>query len=202
MNWLIDWQALSARIKGLLDAGSFFYKALHNSSEDSRSVKKKVLLESAEKIFLNLKEFSDNYKSVLPRMALDSLNSFLDKPEMREPTFFKPQGLLVPGNVQFALTSLATFQSEFEYLISDRQFIARRITERAFIHLQRSIVVDDEVRSKWIKAFEIHETKCEKLGALHLLLHGVWAFKADATGGKTDLILNEPLPLSSWNIFF
>lgn len=28
------------------------------------------------------------------------------------------------------------------------------------------------------------------------MLHGVWAFKADA-GGKTDLILNEPLPLSS-----
>ena len=27
-----------------------------------------------------------------------------------------------------------------------------------------------------------------------MLYHGIWAFKANATGGKTDLILNEPLP--------
>lgn len=53
------------------------------------------------------------------------------------------------------------------------------------------------MRQKWIDAYKAHETKCEKLGALHLLSHGVWAFKADATGGKTDLILNEPLPYTS-----
>ncbi|RZB30533.1 MAG: hypothetical protein SRB1_02813 [Desulfobacteraceae bacterium Eth-SRB1] len=29
------------------------------------------------------------------------------------------------------------------------------------------------------------------------MYHGVWAFKADATGGRTDLILNEPLPSAS-----
>ena len=63
--------------------------------------------------------------------------------------------------------------------------------------MQRLIVVDEDVRKKWVNAFNTHETICEKLGSLHLLSHGVWAFKADATGGKTDLILNEPLPSES-----
>lgn len=193
MNWLIDWQAISVQIKSLLEAGSFFYSALHNSSEDSRSVKKKVLLPNAEKIVGNLKNFSEKYRSELPKVAIECLNSFMDKPEIKESGFFKPETLWESGNVQFALTSLSAFQSEFNYLIADTEFIGRRLTERAFIHLQRSIVVDEAIREKWITAFKTHETKCEKLGALHLLSHGVWAFKADATGGKTDLILNEPL---------
>lgn len=194
MNWLIEWQALSARIKGILDAGSFFYKALHHSSEDSRSVKEKILLKDAEKIFSNLNEFSTKYQSFFPKDAADCLSGFLDKPELREQNFFKtPQD--ASGNVQFALTALGAFQSEFNYLIADTQFIARRITERAFIHLQRCIVVDEEVRQKWQNAFNKRETHCEKLGAVHLLYHGVWAFKAYATtGGRTDIIFNEPLP--------
>ncbi|TET66255.1 MAG: hypothetical protein E3J56_14680 [Candidatus Aminicenantes bacterium] len=100
-------------------------------------------------------------------------------------------------NVQFALTSLAAFQSGFSYVISDTQAMALRITERAFVHLQRSIMVDDDIRKNWIAAFDIGETKCEKLGALHLLSHGTWAFKAHGEKGRTDLILNEPLPDSS-----
>ena len=48
-------------------------------------------------------------------------------------------------------------------------------------------------RKKWVSGFLEGETKCEKLGSVHLLLHGVWAFKAHAEKGRTDLILNEPL---------
>src|SRR5208283_5429640 len=111
---------------------------------------------------------------------VDCLIGFVNKPEFAEPTFFKPDRMWESGNVQFALTALAAFQSEFNYIIADTQFIARRITERAFIHLQRCIIVDKEVRQKWIDAFNTREPECEKLGALHLLHHGVWAFKADA----------------------
>ena len=196
MNWQIEWQALSARIQGILDAGSFFYKALHHSSEDARSVNKKVLLKNAEKIFQNLQEFYGKYyKNGLPRPAVDCLYCFLNQQEFigRE-NIFNPSRNFESANVQFSLTSFAALRSEFNFIIADTQFIARKITERAFIHLQRCIVVDEEVRQKWQNAFNDHETKCEKLGALHLLYHGVWAFKADATGGKTDLILSEPFP--------
>lgn len=194
MKWLIEWQAISARIKGILEASTFFYRALHHSTEDAQSVKKKVLLPNAEKIFGNLKEFSEKFSSILPQAALESLNSFISDQKMNKSDFFNPSGQYERANLQYALTSLASFQSEFAYLIADTQYIARKITERAFIHLKRSIMADDETRKKWIDAYKKHETKCEKLGALHLLLHGVWAFKVDAMGGRTDLILNEPLP--------
>lgn len=89
----------------------------------------------------------------MPRDALDSLNSFLATQEMRDQKFFKPDRSFESANTQFALTSLSAFQSEFTYLIANTQFIARKITERAFVHLQRSIVVDDEIRRPIIVAF-------------------------------------------------
>ena len=74
---------------------------------------------------------------------------------------------------------------------SDRR--KRRIVERAFIHLQRSIVVDPSVKKLWTEAYDGGEVRCEGLGAVHLLLHGIWAFKASATGERTDLVLGQPL---------
>ncbi len=193
MSWLSDWQALHSRIQGLLDAGTFFFRSVQTSSADDRSVKKKVLLKNAKKIFDALNGFKVGYESILPTAAYDSLNRFLTDDEIKTLNF-NPSESQARGNVQLALTSLAAFCSEFSYLIADTQVIARRITERAFIHLQRSIVVDSEIRSKWITSFESGEPACEKLGAVHLLSHGVWAFKANAVGGQTDLILNESLP--------
>ena len=75
--------------------------------------------------------------------------------------------------------------------------VAKRLSERAFNHLNRSIVVDNELRAKWNKAFKREEPACEKLGAVHLLLHGIWAFKVDAEGERTDLVFNEPILESS-----
>jgi hypothetical protein len=69
--------------------------------------------------------------------------------------------------------------------------------ERAFIHLQRSIIADRTVHATWHSAFEDGETACEKLGAAHLLLHGIWGFKANAEGERTDLILGQRLQIDS-----
>jgi hypothetical protein len=64
--------------------------------------------------------------------------------------------------------------------------------------LQRSIVADEEQRGKWIQAFnEGKELDCEKLGGAHLLLHGIWAFKVNTEGERTDLVFNEPIVESS-----
>jgi 16S rRNA G966 N2-methylase RsmD len=67
------------------------------------------------------------------------------------------------------------------------------MTELAFEHLRRCLVVDENVKAKWQKAFKKHETACEKLGAIHLLSHGIWAFKVVAPGGATDLVFSDPL---------
>lgn len=192
MNWYQEWQALSARIHGLLEAGSFFYSAHQHSSSDDLGVRKKILLSNAKNIFDSLNKYLNDYQSTFPKEAFESLNSFLEKPDIKNFNF-NPNSGQVRGHVQFALTSLAAFQSEFTYIIADTQAVALRITERAFAHLQRSIVADDEIRKKWLSAFSDGEPKCEKLGSLHLLAHGVWAFKAHGEKGRTDLILNEPL---------
>ena len=192
MNWYQEWQALSARIHGLLDAGSFFYSALQNYSSDDMGVRKKILLANAQKIFESLNNYLKEYQTSFPKQAFESLKRFLEQPDIKNFNFTPDPGQ-VRGHVQFALTSLAAFQSEFSYIITDTQAVALRTTERAFAHLQRSIVADDKIRQKWISAFSDGEPKCEKLGSLHLLAHGVWAFKAHGEKGRTDLILNEPL---------
>jgi hypothetical protein len=33
---------------------------------------------------------------------------------------------------------------------------------------------------------------CEKLAGVHLLLHGIWAFKVHAAGERTDLVFPQP----------
>lgn len=193
MNWYQEWLAISARIAGLLNASSVFYTAIGHSSSDNLSTRKNILLPQVAKIEKLLAVFFENYNKILPEKASECLASLLQvlaDLKLSKPISFDNQ---IPGILQLALTSLAAFQSEFSYLIADTENLAFRITERAFTHLQRSIAVDDEIRDKWKKAFEKREEHCERLGALHLLYHGVWAFKINAEKGRTDLILNEPL---------
>ena len=87
MNWHHEWQALCARIQGLLDAGTFFYSALQHSSEDDRSVRKKILLKNAEEIFSSLNDYLKSYQSSLPEEALASLQGFLEQPEIKDFNF-------------------------------------------------------------------------------------------------------------------
>jgi len=68
--------------------------------------------------------------------------------------------------------------------------------ERAFLHLQRLLIADRETRNTWHSAFlnsSSTETECEKLGAVHLLMHGIYAFKSDSAGERTDLVLGGKL---------
>jgi len=82
-------------------------------------------------------------------------------------------------------------ESEISFILSDQQEVIRARSERAFAHLQRSIVADPEFRGKWQKAFGDGEVACEKLGGAHLLLHGIFAFKVNAEGERTDLVFQD-----------
>jgi hypothetical protein len=67
----------------------------------------------------------------------------------------------------------------------------------------RGTTRDHEFRKAFIRAsfysfaFKTGETSCEKLGAVHLLLHGIWAFKVNTAGERTDLVFGESVPDSS-----
>jgi hypothetical protein len=96
--------------------------------------------------------------------------------------------------MQYKLSFLLEFQAKLDHLIGDFELFARRTIERSFLHLNRILIVDMNVRDRCRKEFESKgEIGVEKFGAIHLLSHGIWAFKIDAVGERTDLILGEPL---------
>jgi len=76
-------------------------------------------------------------------------------------------------------------------MLAGQQERLRTRSLRAFVHLQRLLVVDDEVSRKWSDLFVKREEKLEKLGAVHLLWHGIYAFKIDDSGAATDLVFND-----------
>jgi hypothetical protein len=86
---------------------------------------------------------------------------------------------------------LVNFEIEMTYILSDSQVAIRSRVELAFSHLKRLIVVDDAIRKQWKDALKDGEIACEKRGAVHLLWHGIWAFKLNGAGERTDLVFQE-----------
>jgi hypothetical protein len=95
------------------------------------------------------------------------------------------------------------------YALSNHGEVLRSLCDVAFEHLRRLIVVDEDARRKWQAAFKSGEIECERLGAVHLLLHEIWAFKVSGTGERTDLIFPVPpnpigaltgLVLTEWKV--
>ena len=81
-----------------------------------------------------------------------------------------------------------------DFHLADHEARSRSLVERAFLHLDRLIVADNAVSRAWTNAFKkTGETACERLGGVHLLHHGLWAFKAHGAGARTDLILGTPI---------
>lgn len=191
MGWQLEWKALSKRIHGLLEAGKFYF-ATGLGGGDPVQAAQRALLPNSQEVFNLLQDFLNRHRHALPAEAISSLERFVTESRVH----FSAQAdkhTNPVGAVQLRLTELAAFQAEFEYHLGDFETAMRRRSERAFLHLQRSIVADPEVALRWRKAYASGETACEKLGAAHLLLHGLWAFKANAEGERTDLIMGDRL---------
>lgn len=184
-----EWAVLSARIHGLVKAAELG-SALFAKHSDSVGMMKH-LGESAAKILDDLAVFGralsgtdGNVRETIQaeeKRLRPLLSNSSSTQEVRE------------IHVRTALVGLAALEAEVSYLLSDHQASIRSRVERAFQHLQRSIVVDHDIRDRWRKAFQAGEVECEKIGAVHLLSHGIWAFKVNASGGRTDLVYQEPL---------
>ena len=192
LTWMTEWAALSKRISGLLKAGEFYIRCQPLSSGDSNQIARRELLPNSRGIFSLLGDFLERHRASLPAQAVASLEQFVER--NKEAFDMNSEGHTNPEvRTQFRLTALASFQGEFSFNLADFEAATRRVTERAFSHLQRSIVADPGIRRKWENAFKKGEVPCEKLGAAHLLSHGIWAFKPDAAGERTDLVMGERL---------
>jgi hypothetical protein len=188
MSWRREWDGISARIAGFLDAGRFYIETLGINRSDETRVGDKLLIPQSTEILASLTTFRERNATILPDVASAALNSFLDASGQ----FIGASHAKGHFGVQGGITALVAFRAEFEYLIRDASVTARRQSERAFEHLQRSIVADSIIGATWLKAFHTRgETACERLGAAHLLSHGIWAFKVNAAGERTDLVFAE-----------
>lgn len=184
-TWRAEWRALSTQMEGLLQAAGFY----HNTSAGGRDTTpiSSYIVPFAERIFIQIKQFYHRYRGLLNPELLPVLDSFLQNEGL-----FCGSGTFHDKQAIQRCMLLSIFRAEVDYVLSDRAATSRQLAERAFVHLCRTIVVDGTARIKWQTAFsEEKEIGCEKLGALHLLQHGIWAFKASSEGERTDLILQD-----------
>jgi len=190
MTYFDQWKALSSRIRGLMQAGRLYASFLIVRKSDSYGTGKHLREQSAS-VRADLRSFRDQFQQLLPPQAIASIDKFVENTaSLIVSTTGTPDSQ--QARVWAVLVLLAAFETEMSFILSDVQESIRARSERAFSHLQRSIVVDEAFRDKWQKAFKQGEVECEKLGAVHLLLHGIWAFKVDAAGARTDLVFQEP----------
>jgi hypothetical protein len=169
VTWLEQWRALSARIDGLVRAGEFLVSAFRVHGNDERQAFRKSLLPEFKAITDAIIALGEGHGMEMPPRAVQALNRY------QSCDWYEKVATLGASDSTWAiqvLAPIAAFRSEFEYLIRDAEFEGRSLTELAFEHLRRQIVVDEDVRKKWNAAYKRHETACERLGAVHLLSHG------------------------------
>jgi hypothetical protein len=105
-----------------------------------------------------------------------------------------------PAGMFAFIVEMRRVQAELADALAAPELRLAEATERAFLHLRRLIVASPDVGSHWQAAFNNDEPACEKLGALHLLQHGIYAFKANTPQDRTDLILGERLVLDEYEL--
>jgi hypothetical protein len=187
-----EWKALSNRIRGLTEALHLHAAILTVNANDTFSVARK-LLEHIWKIGYSLRAFKDTFGDTLPHQAQEAIGTILSQiPEFSAGMPVSETSDARRERVWASVIMLSAFEAEMTFALSGNQEAILARSERAFSHLQRSIIVDPKVSADWKAAFKKGEVACEKLGAVHLLLHGIYAFKAHAGGGRTDLVFQEP----------
>lgn len=187
MSYLSEWKAISIRIKSYIDTLNALSPLLQVNSGDSFN-SKGSMGDQFKVIYSEIDQYAKKFENTMQPQIKEEIETFLSKYQ----NHFKTDKTRI-AHVQIQLAALASIESSVTFLLSDVKEQVRRNTELAFIHLQRSIMADPEIKVKWKDAFGAGEVACEKLGSLHLLQHGIWAFKAHADGGRTDLILGETI---------
>lgn len=183
------WRALAARISGLTESGMLLAQFLQVNSGEPYGVHK-ALGTDCQVALSDICAFSNEFAAALPSTVTNRIEVFV----ATRGDLFKAANEDVQV-ARAALVLLSSLGTEITYLLDDQQELIRSRVERAFLHLQRLIVANEIERSTWLRARANNEVACERLGAAHLLLHGIFAFKVDATGGRTDLVMPEPIDI-------
>jgi hypothetical protein len=183
--WTKEWTRLSRRIETWL-AGA---EAMKLNPTDYYGMSEATLLPDAGAIENELEKMVNTFKGSAPELSVIFSGRHPARVKLKHGSS-PPVGA---GGVQAWAMYLATIRGQIDHLAQDPEADYSARVERAVQHAQRLVVVDSDVNGKWAAAYADGETACERLGAVHLLWHGVWAFKANASGERTDLITNSIL---------
>lgn len=185
MMWIQEWRKFLVKINGLQGVTEAYFRSVSSAGSDYYGISNSTIIPSINNIQSGLKNLKDSFNP--PVEVKTSIESFL---KIMAQTNFS--GIAGAGS---ALTLIGVLKAELEYYANDPENIYKTQAERAFLHLNRTLCVDESFRAKWVTAFSNGEVAIEKLSALHFLLHGLWAFKVDAKGERTDLIIQEKVNL-------
>jgi hypothetical protein len=187
MSYAEHWLALVARMRSLQAAGELYARFQGYQQEDSYGAGR-YLREQCGLVVAALRDFSQTFANTLPPDAVASIDRFFQTTLAQAAEDPKTQQRGARG----ALVALAAVEAEVSFILSGRQEQIRTRSELAFMLLRRMIAVDDDVRTKWKAAYGAGEVVCERIGSVHLLSQGIYAFKVDGAGAKTDLVFPEP----------
>jgi len=182
-----DWKELSKRILAFLKVIEFSYQSFNKHLDGDREANDEII-NNGVSIYNDLIFFCKKYREGIPIIVAEKINNEKLKIIFSEPSSDGP-ALKVKRVAKMAIF-LRLLECETSYFFTDQQRYLHKSVEISFSHLQRIIEVDKVVQEKWSAAAN-YETDVEKLGALHLLSHKIYAFKSDALGQKTDLIFQE-----------
>lgn len=191
VTYIDVWTVLASRIKGVTQVAQFHVACLQFRSDDPKG-RGTYLYKQNLSIFEAIRQYGQTFSNIMPNNAKMMFSSFVDEFN----SFFAPRESGSNSRQEQILTGsavLSAFATEVSFLFSNSQQQICARTELALSHLQRSIVVDAGLRARWRRAFHRGEVACEKIGAIHMLLHSIWAFKIDAAGARTDLIYQKPV---------
>lgn len=185
------WKIISLKIDGIKTSSEFLINALKCKTDYGIGLQKHIIKQIKETIddiseFKKLMNNNTDYNSI---EAIISLEEFCQERGLYHNDSAMTDDMQIVLMVSL-LTRMLLMQNEVSYYLEDHQRKIKNISEKAFLHLQRKIIADPDENKKWKAAIE-REIECEKLGSLHLLWHGIWAFKVNADGERTDLIFND-----------
>ncbi|WP_298967103.1 hypothetical protein [uncultured Roseibium sp.] len=181
-----EWQAISNRIVSLgstLDMWSRFQGPQANAAQS------KAIWRAAVSLVKDLTQFTEEAGDKLPENARAALENQRLQSIVNSGTPSTPD--MYAANICEVAVLLQMTKSEVDYYLQNTDFIIRKTFERALLQLQWSIATSQNVQEDWAHAFGKGETQCEALGAIHLLQHGIFAFKAHSQRARTDLIYGE-----------
>lgn len=187
LTYVVAWRSLASRIGGLRSAAEIHAAFLQGNARSAYGADK-YLQTQCEDIRAELLVFLEAFRTNLPPSAISAIGKFMADGGQQIVANGAGDALMV----RTIVVKLVALESEISYRLDSPTERIRHATELAFAHLQRLIVVDSRTQTVWKKAYSAGETTCEKIGAVHLLWHGIWAFKVHAGGGRTDLVYQEP----------